>query len=270
MNQPSKKEVEIVPVINPDFSITGSVCDCYDGSCTAGWAMRPGVGFNGNPVGELDFNVYRSAPASLKIVASTPGDTGECDRTVWQCPRQDMAPYQGQTVKLSAWVRHTDCTSNCGIVNQYSGTMLTNWDCCEYEGICSNPSHFQGPWCDINSRGGVRLGMDFYDGSMFRETVVTDDWISTDNEWHYLEFETEVPQNYYAPTGEGPFSATQAIIWIQGFPCESDATFWMDDVSLIVIDSSPYSSFINSKDYFISGIDSFATFINNGNNWVNL
>lgn len=256
-----KKEESANLVANPSFSSGGS-----------GWKESPHVDI-GTRFASIDYSIYRTSPS---IRLNTPSNCSAIgnDRSIWQENRIDVSSYRGQQITLSAWVRHGDCSSApnapCWVNPTYAGnTQVTNWDCCNLLGVCTNTAHFQGPWCSINDRGGGRLGMDFYQGgSMFKEWSVTDDWTTADNQWHYLEFTTTIPLNYVDPTFGNTYNADTAIVWMQGFECGAPASVWIDDISLIVGNGVTYSNFISYKESYLSSGD-FTAFISNANSWIN-
>lgn len=215
----------------------------FEGNAS-GWDLRPGAGADGGELGVIDTEVYHTAPASLKIPSSGKAvDTGECDRSVWQSYRIPVDKHRGQTLKLSGWVMHSECDSSsnspCWVNQKFAGDkQLNNWDCCTIYGVCENPYHFQGPWCEITDRGGVRLGMDFREGeTMFKEYLVIADWTTEDYTWHYLEIVTTVPEDYVPPGTTENFDADTVIVWIQGFECAAPGTVWVDDLSVTIEDS---------------------------------
>lgn len=257
--KPQKKEA-INLIDNPSFD-QGDV----------GWMESPHVPI-GTDWAHLDYSIYHDAAPSMRLdPPSSCGSIGN-DRSIWQEFRIDISSYRGETVRLSAWTRHGDCSSApaspCWVNPAYAGdTTLTNWDCCVLLGICENPAHFQGPWCDINDRGGGRLGMDFYDGGvMFKEWNIAHDWTTPDDQWQYLEIVTDVPEDYSPPGLPDVYNADEVIVWMQGHECASPASVWVDDLALEVL-SSDYYLLLQAKDNYFGG-DTFNTFITNANGWI--
>lgn len=172
--------------------------------------------FRGISEFNIDTSIYHSGSASFR---SDPGACG--DRSIWQNYLSSVTP--GDTLKFTGSLRHSGCSgSNCAVSSTSAGILY---------GCCVDRGSGYGDQCPISrpvwaDRGGARLGMDFRNsgGSIIYECMLIYDWTMPANTWQDMELIMTVPTN-----------ADNVIVWIQGHRCDSPASIWLDDVSLVVI-----------------------------------